>query len=146
RWSRRNPRQGARRAEGLRRLALSWTIPPVHRTDGCAPSGSWLNRHRHELAPEPDRRPIDDPAGEMPPRRGDVVTPRATDGGQGRAPDQLVAKALDRFPRGAPEARSRKGIEWNQGDLGRVPREQARQLARMLRLIVHAVEHHVLEG
>src|SRR5439155_26398878 len=69
----------------------------------------------------------------LPNRRGQVT------------PTESRLKVLDPGPRARPKRRAAERIEEDQVHLGAKWREQLAQPPRVVRRIVHTVEHHVLE-
>ena len=83
--------------------------------------------------------------GELSAGRIDVFAARLANGRDQPALHELVAEAFDGRLRRAAVLRSRKWIERNEIELGRLVAQQLRELARVFRLVVDAVEHHVFE-
>ena len=84
--------------------------------------------------------------GKLAAGRVDVVTAGAADGGEHAALDELVAERGDHRHRRAAEMRARERVEGDEVELGGLAAQQPRELTRVRTLVVHAIEHHILEG
>ena len=99
-----------------------------------------------ELVAEAYTHAIVHATGELTAGRVDVVTAGAADGGKHTALDELVAERSDHRHRRATEMRARERVEGDEVELRGLAAQQLRERASLRTLIVHAIEHHILEG
>src|SRR5579864_1093261 len=107
---------------------------------------SCLDGDADDLVTESHGGAIDDPPRQLTAGRVDILAAGAPHGGEHASLQQLVPEALDHGSGRARVAGAGKRVERNEIDLGGMTLEQAREGTRLCRGIVHAIEHHVLEG
>src|SRR5476651_1015605 len=79
--------------------------------------------------------------GELAARRVDVVAARPANGGDEAGVEKDLLEALDAIRGGTLESRVGKGVEGNEVHLARHLLQQARELLRVVRRVVHPLEH-----